>query len=80
MTSEITKRKTEMNEDQEAKNIAYEACTERQPMPSRDIRPAIIAGKCEEIGERYIKEKRWVDAAYAFRVACYYWQTNESGH
>jgi hypothetical protein len=54
--------------------IAAEACTERQPMSARDISPELIADQCELIGERYVAERRWVDACYAHRMACWYWR------
>ncbi len=58
----------------DAAGIAAEAITERQPMPLGKVSPRLVAEQCEEIGERYVAERRWVDACYAHRMACWYWR------
>ncbi len=64
----------ELQELKDAHNIASEACTERQPMPCGQVSPRLIAEQCEAIGERYVAERRWVDACHAHRMACWYWR------
>jgi len=65
---------TEMLELVKAAQIATEACTEGQPMPTEGVTPALIAEECERIGEEHAKRKYWKECATAHRMACWYWR------
>jgi hypothetical protein len=59
---------------EKAAKIAFEACSEMQPMPTEGVSPLLIAEACESIGDKWAKEKFWRMAFHAHRMACWYYR------
>jgi len=55
-------------------DVALLACVEEQPMPSDGLNQRCIAEFCEEIGEKFAKEKRWRECCVCHRMACWYYR------